>query len=205
MPLDMMLQRAKLFLAPPVWGVVSRTWRLEPGRPAPRSGPVIYACLHRDILPAIRFVRAVRPCLLVSNSPDGDILVRTLGSSDYEFARGSTGSGGGRALVLLRRALESGLSVGLAVDGPKGPFGRVQEGILHLSRLSGAPIIALRAAADRAWTLRTWDRTLVPGPFARIRMETGPELVCPRRATTEQLAGIKSGLERFFAGDTNSP
>lgn len=201
-----MMQAVKMALAPPVWRAVSRSWRLTtPLSTELSDGPAIFACLHRDILPAICFVEPVRPCLLVSNSPDGEILIRTLRRGNYVFARGSTGSGGGRALVLLRRELEAGVSVGLAVDGPKGPFGKVQEGILHLARLTGAPIIPLRATARRAWTLRTWDRTLVPMPFARVDIETAPGIVCPRRATTAQMEALKSGLERFFTGEATSP
>ncbi len=202
----MVLQAVKLALAPLVWRAVSRSWRVVPLlTEEAANSPVIFACLHRDILPAICFVAPVRPCLLVSNSPDGEILIRTLRHGNFVFARGSTGSGGGRALVLLRRELEAGVSVGLAVDGPKGPFGKVQEGILHLARLTGAPIIPLRAVAHGAWTLRTWDRTLVPMPFARIDIETAPGIVCPRRATADQLEALKSGLERFFAGEEASP
>ena len=94
------LQRAKLLLAPLGWRLLTTTVRVRPARPAAPPGPCIFACLHRDILPAILHVRDRRPVLMVSASPDGDILVRTLGERDYGFVRGSSEGGGGRALVL---------------------------------------------------------------------------------------------------------
>jgi lysophospholipid acyltransferase (LPLAT)-like uncharacterized protein len=44
-------------------------------------------------------------------------------------------------------------------------------------------VVALHADADRAWRLRSWDRFLIPKPFARVRIvygtpfriEEGPE------------------------------
>jgi len=196
----MSVQALKLALAPPFWRLLAGSWRMRPMLDrVTLPTPVIFACLHRDILPAIRYVRPARPALLVSNSPDGDILVRTLGRRDYSFVRGSTGAGGERALVGLRRMLESGVSIGIAVDGPKGPYGEVQDGVLHLARLTGAPILPLRAEPAGAWVLGTWDRTVVPRPGATIRMVSAPGLTCGRESSPEDLQALKSKLARFFA------
>jgi len=197
---EMVLQVLKTALAPPAWRILAGSWRMQPKLdPADIPAPVIFACLHRDILPAIRFVQPVRPSLLVSNSPDGDILVRTLGRGNFSFVRGSTGSGGERALVGLRRELEGGRSIGIAVDGPKGPFGEVQDGVLHLARLTGVSILPLRVQPASAWILRTWDRTVVPRPGTQVRMAMAPALPCDRSATQEELAAMKAELARFFA------
>lgn len=191
----------KTALAWPLWRLLAGSWRLETTWDLDSAdGPVIFACLHRDFLVAIRYVRPARPCLLVSSSTDGDILVRTLGTGGYDYVRGSTGSGGGRALVELRRRLEAGRCLGLAVDGPKGPFGRVQDGVLHLARLTGAPILPLRVRASRAWVLGTWDRTVVPQPGSRISVTVGPALRCGRDAGPDTLDRLRSRLEGFLLG-----
>lgn len=168
--------------------------------PEPDSGdgPFIFACLHRDILPAIMFVRSARPALLVSDSLDGEILVKTLGRREYRFVRGATGGDGGRALVLLRRELDAGHSVGLAVDGPEGPFGSIREGVLHLARLTGVPVVPLVARASRPLVLDTWDRTVVPMPFRGVKMEIGPILWIPRDLGTHDMAGYLTRLAEFF-------
>lgn len=196
----MILQRLKLTLAPCAWRFLRKTVRLREAAadPAWGPGPVIFACLHRDILPAIMFVRPARPALLVSNSPDGEILVRTLGEEDYRYVRGATGLEGGRALVLLRRELEAGHSVGLAVDGPEGPFGSIREGVLHLARMTGAPVVPLVARADRPVVLDTWDRTVVPVPWRRVEMQEGPILRIPSTATDQDMVQAHRSLAEFF-------
>lgn len=200
----MSLQGLKLALAPPTWALLCRgarvnTWS-EDG--AFGTGPFIFACLHRDILPAIMFVKPARPALLVSHSPDGDILLKTLGHEGYRFVRGATGEGGGRALVGMRRELQAGHSVGVAVDGPKGPFGTIQEGILHLARITGAPVIPLRARCRRALVLDTWDRTVVPLPWGTNRIEIGDPI--DHSGTHEDQTIMKNALRGFF-GTGGSP
>jgi lysophospholipid acyltransferase (LPLAT)-like uncharacterized protein len=149
--------------------------RREPAQP-----PCIYACLHRDLIPAILHVQRVRPMLLVSRSPDGDILVRILSRYGFGFSRGSTGKDGGQAFVRLLAALRSGRSVGVAVDGPRGPFGAVREGVVQLSRRSGCPIVPLLVQPGRHWQLRNWDRTVLPCPFSKVEVhEAEPLFVDP--------------------------
>ncbi len=170
-----------------LWRAWTATLRLAPRAPRSRPGPVVYACLHRDILPAILYVAPVRPVLLVSRSRDGDLLVRCLGER-YGYVRGSTGKAGGAALRGLLAALAEGRSVGIAVDGPRGPFGVVQEGVLSLARLSGRPVVPLRARPGRHTALATWDRTVVPWPGTRVRLEEGEPIVLDRDAAPDAAA-----------------
>ena len=178
---DPSLQRWKLRLAPLAWRLLVAASPVRPrpeARPA-HAGPVIFACLHRDLIPAILYVRPARPVLLVSHSADGEVLIRVLSPDGFGFARGSTGRGGGAAFVRLLTALREGRSVGVAVDGPRGPFGEVREGVVQLSRLSGRPIVGLRARPGRSWRLRTWDRTLVPWPGVGVEVRESPPLQVP--------------------------
>ena len=39
---------------------------------------------------------------------------------------------------------------------------------------TGALIAPIRAQASRSWRLRSWDRFLIPKPFARVRVSFGP-------------------------------
>jgi lysophospholipid acyltransferase (LPLAT)-like uncharacterized protein len=176
-----MLGRLKMWFAPPLYRLLSASARLAGGGTArrPHDRPVIFACLHRDMLPAILHVRAARPTLLVSRSPDGDILIRTLRRHGYDFVRGSTGKEGGRAVRELLQVLGSGRSVGIAVDGPRGPFGVVRDGVVQLSRLTGVPIVPLSFRGGRHLSLANWDRTVLPLPFARLVVREGEAFVVP--------------------------
>ncbi|MBK8166065.1 MAG: DUF374 domain-containing protein [bacterium] len=195
-------QGMKLSAAPTLWALLRATVRLEPGgAPVAGSGePVIYACLHRDILPCLLFVEPARPCLLVSGSDDGAILVRALRGTGFGFVRGATGERGARALVELRRVLEAGRSVGIAVDGPKGPFGAIRDGVAHLAALTGCAVVPLVAAPGAALRLRTWDRTVVPLPGSRVRLHVGSPLVPAAGSPDQEAARLRGILAAFFAG-----
>jgi lysophospholipid acyltransferase (LPLAT)-like uncharacterized protein len=173
-------QGLKLVLAPPLWRLLQWSVACRPREPARRQGPVVYACLHRDMIPAIMFVRAVGPVLLISQSPDGEVLRRCLSPLGFGFVCGSTGRGGTVAVRRLLAAIGRGRSVGVAVDGPRGPFGDVQEGVVQLSRLSGRPIVPLRIRAERPLVLNTWDRTVMPRPGSRVQVQEMEPLQVPR-------------------------
>lgn len=195
-----MVQGLKMALAPVTWRFIEKTVRVKPLTRCLLDSPqpVILSCLHRDILPAIIHVKPAKPALLVSTSPDGDILVRTLGTRHYRFVRGGTGDDGKRAFMDLVRHLEAGHNVGLAVDGPKGPYGVIADGVMQLARLTGAPVIPLIAEANKAKVLNTWDRTIVPWPGSQVSFRHGEPLFVERHATAADLAHAKGILARFF-------
>ncbi len=184
-----MLGRLKLWLTPVLYGILSVSVRVVGGGTARRPGdtPVIFACLHRDMIPAILHVKRARPTLLVSRSPDGDILIRALRRDGYAFVRGSTGKEGGRAFRSLLAALQGGAAVGIAVDGPRGPFGVVRDGVLQLSRLTGAPIVPLTVRCGWHLKLGNWDRTVLPLPFTRLEASEGESIVVPPDAGEDGL------------------
>ena len=194
----MALHRFKSALAPPIWRLLTRSWRcnMTALEPHPPTGPVIFACLHRDIMPAIWYCSPARPTLLVSKSPDGAILIDTLARDGYGFARGSTGHDGREGFVGLLRTLRQGRHVGLAVDGPRGPFGHVHDGVLQLARRSGAVIVPLTVRGRGCFRLDTWDRTLVPLPWAHLVVTAAATLTVPAAADTAELETLRAELAR---------
>jgi lysophospholipid acyltransferase (LPLAT)-like uncharacterized protein len=180
----MLVQRLKLALGPAGWRLLESTCRHQttPLAAGPVAAPVIFACLHRDILPAMLYCRSARPCLLISKSPDGEILVRTLAHCGFGFVRGSTGHAGHEGFVGLLRELRAGNHVGVAVDGPRGPSGRVHDGVLQLARRAGVPILPLVARCGRPLVLSTWDRTRVPLPFSGFAVVAKEPVRIPKDA-----------------------
>jgi len=195
---DGLLQRVKLTATPWVYRGLAGSLRFRPPHVLEASppSPAVFACLHRDILLAIPFVAPARPALLVSRSDDGEILTRTLTREGYRIVRGSTGKEGGPAFRALLEMLAAGVSVGIAVDGPKGPYGRVHEGVARLAARSGAPIVPMVARPGRHLQLKTWDRTVVPAPFSRVAMSVGePIAVDPGpEGTAAALARVRAFL-----------
>ena len=68
----------------------------------------------------------------------------------------------------MRRDLAAGRPVGFALDGPRGPARVVQPGAVWLAGATGQPLLPLHLEASHVWTMKSWDRTQVPKPFARV-------------------------------------
>jgi len=111
---------------------------------------------------------------LISLSRDGDIQNRNFHLMGYRTVRGSTGRGAVRATLEVVQLLRAGGVLSFTPDGPRGPSGTVHPGVVYFARKTGAPVLPLGCAADRAWILPTWDGYLIPKPFARVVIAFGP-------------------------------
>jgi hypothetical protein len=124
--------------------------------------------LHRELVR-----RGVPMVVLVSRSRDGTLaseVGRLLGA---EVVRGSTSRGGGAALRQLLRAAAAGGTPLIIPDGPRGPALACKPGAIALAELGQLSVLPLALAVDRAWRLRSWDRLVVPKPFARLSVVIG--------------------------------
>ncbi|MEL7061849.1 MAG: lysophospholipid acyltransferase family protein [Acidobacteriota bacterium] len=142
--------------------------------------PVLLSFWHEGTVAAAhllyrRMHRAGFPItLLASQSRDGELVTRVAAAWRVETVRGSSTRGGLAAMRSLHRSIaRRGSSPILIPDGPKGPARVAKPGALVLSQASSAPILPFGFAADRAWRLRSWDRLLVPKPFARVAVAVG--------------------------------
>lgn len=195
-----LVQRLKFQLTPWIFRGLTASVRVE-RRQAPQPGPAtIFASLHRDMIPAIIGVAPYRPVLLVSRSDDGEILIRTLASRGYGFVRGSTGKEGGAAFRSLLSQLAAGRSIGIAVDGPRGPFGTIHDGVLRLARLSGATIVPVVATPGVHLSLKTWDRTIVPAPGSRLAITFGERITVGEGEAGRH--GAELAVRRALLGDS---
>lgn len=132
-------------------------------------GDAVYAFLHGELLPLTLAFADRGIAGMVSRSRDGERLAGVLGRLGYRVVRGSSSRGGVKAL--LEGARSDG-SVALAVDGPRGPAGVAKPGAAWLAVERRLPVACVRAHCDLAWRAGSWDRFMVPLPFARIRVET---------------------------------
>ncbi len=140
------------------------------------------------------------PALLVSKSEDGQLLSESLAGDGFRFVRGSTGHDGREGYVGLLRALRDGRHVGVAVDGPRGPFGHVHPGALQLARRAGVAIVPLTVSGRGCLRLRNWDRTVVPLPWARLHVSAGPEVRIPAAADPAEVAAHGERLAAVLGG-----
>lgn len=118
--------------------------------------------------------RGVRPGFLISPSREGEFIARVARAHGTSVMRGSSTRTGREAITAMRRGLADGISPMIFADGPKGPPGEFKPGAVVLSYRSGMPLLPIGCAIDRYWSLRTWDETRLPKPFARFRVALGP-------------------------------
>jgi lysophospholipid acyltransferase (LPLAT)-like uncharacterized protein len=154
-------------------------------RPWSAGPPVIFNLWHGRLLGPTYHNRGQGVVTLVSQHRDGEYITRAVRRWGYTVVRGSASRGGREALVELIRHVRAGRSLALTPDGPRGPFQRMKPGPVLIAQRTGAPIVPVGAAADRAWFFGSWDRFLVPRPFARVRIVYGEPLHVARDAEVE--------------------
>jgi hypothetical protein len=173
-------QRLALAIVPRiVWALlwmIGLTWRFETiaeegATPLPGgegAGPEIFCFWHQCVLPCALYFRRTGATILISRSFDGELIKRILAQFGFGAVRGSSSRGAGEGLLGLKNVIERGGPAIFTADGPRGPIYRTKRGPIKLAQITGAPIGAFHLEPKQAWTIRSWDRFLVPKPFTRI-------------------------------------
>jgi lysophospholipid acyltransferase (LPLAT)-like uncharacterized protein len=189
-----------------VWLIrlLAATWRMETVNGgelamARREGRrVLFTLWHGELLPLLWHQRGEDVAIVISEHRDGEIVARIAESLGYSTVRGSSSKGGSRALIGLMREIDAGRDGAITPDGPRGPARVFAPGAAVAAQRTGALIAPIRAQASRAWRLRSWDRFLIPKPFARVRVSFGPltavEAPSPREAA-EQAPRLQAILD----------
>lgn len=158
-------------------------------------GGKILAGWHGRTLMAANVFRGRGFWTIISQSRDGEMQARIFRKFGFHTIRGSTGRGGIKAAVESIKVLRAGATMAFTPDGPRGPSGIVQSGIMLMAKKSGAALIPCGVSADRRWLAGSWDRYMIPKPFSRGLMIFGPPLYVPADATDEQVELIRLKLE----------
>ncbi|HEX5758848.1 MAG TPA: lysophospholipid acyltransferase family protein [Thermoanaerobaculia bacterium] len=142
----------------------------------------ILAFWHRHLLLMPYVYRGRRISVLVSASRDGELIARTVGRLGIDSSRGSTSRAGAAGLRALLRKARAGYDLAFTPDGPRGPAGIVQPGVVLAAAATGFPIQPVAYAATRCRRLASWDRFVVPLPPATVHFVCGEPLAVPRGA-----------------------
>jgi lysophospholipid acyltransferase (LPLAT)-like uncharacterized protein len=106
--------------------------------------------------------------ILISRHRDGELIARAMRAFGFSSVRGSTTRGGSSALRGLVAEGRRGRDLAVTPDGPKGPRGVVQPGVIQLARLTGLPVfpLAFGASKKKSWTRGTAFSSRIPLPAA---------------------------------------
>lgn len=200
-----MIQRWVLALVPRVMALavraLARTWRVRldaaPGTlPYETDGPVIYAMWHEGVLTVTANWRDHSIQGLASQSFDGALISQTMVHLGFPVnSRGSSSRGGAGALRSHLQALQLGRHVVVTLDGPRGPAHEPKAGAAVMAARSGRPIVPVACAVDPRWRLRSWDRTQVPPPFARVAYVLKPAVFVANGGENEGLRQLKIAMD----------
>jgi lysophospholipid acyltransferase (LPLAT)-like uncharacterized protein len=155
----------------------------------------IMAFWHGRILPATVYFRRRGIVVITSENFDGEWIAGIIERFGYGTARGSTSRGAVKALVRLKRDMAAGKPAAFTLDGPRGPARLAQPGAIWLAKATGNPIVPFHIEASRHWTLRSWDRTQIPKPFADVAIAIGEPIEVPSDADDAAVEQARQALE----------
>jgi lysophospholipid acyltransferase (LPLAT)-like uncharacterized protein len=202
--LDSWRARVLIVLGFGLYRLWARTLRLQVEDPNGvvdfvRNQPVIFAIWHNRLL---MLPRVFDPSFstrqsygLISASRDGDLIAIFIERSGYGTIRGSSSRKGVIALRQLVDTLAAGGNVLVTPDGPRGPVYQASQGIVFLAQKSGAPIVPIHMEYSSCWRLKSWDRFMVPRPFAKLRAILGAPIQVPPIEGADQFEAERLRLQ----------
>lgn len=179
-----------------------RSWSVELDLPAELrqyrdSGQkTILAFWHNRQLGLLRVADELRPVkVLISRHGDGEIIARIVARFGIGAVRGSSTRGGKAAVrQLVKASRENHLAI--TPDGPVGPCYEAKQGVALVASLTGLPVAWVTWSTDRAWRFRSWDRFILPKPFARLRCRVEGMVEIPQDASAEEIEAGRSEIQR---------
>jgi lysophospholipid acyltransferase (LPLAT)-like uncharacterized protein len=212
--LDSWPARVLIVLSFGLYRLWARTLRLQVEDPngvvaLVRNRPVIFAIWHNRLL---MLPRVFDPCFptrqsygLISASGDGELIASFIERSGYGTIRGSSSRKGVIALRQLVDTLAANGNVLVTPDGPRGPVYHVSQGVVFLAQKSGAPVIPIHMEYSKCWRLKSWDRFVVPWPFAKLRAIFGAPITVPPIESAEQFAAEQLRLQNAMMSLVEQP
>jgi lysophospholipid acyltransferase (LPLAT)-like uncharacterized protein len=132
-------------------------------------------------------------------------LADTIQQFGFTPVRGSSHQRGQQGLLEIARLVQKGYDAGWGVDGPRGPRGVAKAGMIKLASLTGAPIVPVSLTVTPCRRLNSWDRFIVPFPFARCTLRLGKPIEVPADAddatTEERRLALEKALNELSGGE----
>lgn len=124
--------------------------------------------------------------ILISSHGDGEIIARVTALFGFEHIRGSSSKGADRALKQMLRLARRNEDLIVTPDGPRGPAEVVKPGVAQIAKLTGLAVVPFAISASPCIRLKSWDRFMIPLPFARCFFVWGDSIRCGADEEVEQ-------------------
>ena len=159
------------------------------------GGGAVYATWHQRMPYYFYYFGYRHVTVMISRSRDGEYAARAAAWLGFKNVRGSSTRGGSQALKGMVQRIRDGEIGGMLADGPQGPARVAKLGSVVMARDAGVPLIPVLWGADRCWTFNSWDRCLVPKPFARVVIFYAEPIWIPASAGREEVEACRRLFE----------
>ena len=169
------------------------TWRYQVVGTYPALA--IFAFWHENLLPMLYHRKNEKACVMVSSSNDGELIAGPARVLGFQTARGSSTRGYLGAVRQMKK-ISKKYAIAITPDGPKGPAYQVKSGLTYLSYACQLPIIGMSVEIDRYWQVATWDKMIIPKPFAKIKVVYSEEIyICTKEEVEAKKEFIASQIK----------
>ncbi|MCP4474803.1 MAG: DUF374 domain-containing protein [Gammaproteobacteria bacterium] len=190
----MNIMKSTAIMAIRLWAT---TLRFTPTQP-PIKQPAIIAFWHSHLLPMWAYFANNDCFALVSKSRDGKKLGALLEKWHYQVIYGSSSKGGIQALQEMITAAKSH-RVLLTPDGPRGPRNSMKPGALLAAQFADVPIYLVKPKYCGITLTRTWDRSKIPLPWAKVELAISEPIRVNTDLSDEQINAMITRCEEIFA------
>lgn len=151
--------------------------------------PVLFSMLHCHQCLVYGIKNKDKFYALISASNDGEIIAKAAECLKIKSIRGSSKRQGAAAALSMLEKLKEGNSIAIMIDGPRGPYGKVKDGIVTMAKNSGVPIVPVAwFSKDKTFfEVNSWDKFKIPfGPCRTVALYGNP-IYIPSDLTKEQI------------------
>lgn len=165
--------------------ILSLTWRVKIiglDKLDKNKNKYIFSFWHNRLIVPTVYMKDFGKCVaLVSPSKDGELIGIPLRKFGFTLIRGSSDKKATSSVRELLRALKKGYNIGTPVDGPKGPIYEVKHGLVFIAQKTQNYVVPFGGAYSKFWTFsKTWDKFMLPKPFAKIVFVVGDPYQIPK-------------------------
>src|SRR5512136_1044800 len=162
-----------------------------------KGGAVVFACWHQRFFSGFFVPRifGMNPCIMISQSRDGDVVSDVVARIGWVPVRGSTSRGGKKALQEMITGVENYRMGAHIVDGPQGPPQIIKPGLIALASQTGAAICPGYISYDNPWIFNIWDRFMIPKPFSRVLIRAGDFIFVPKNLDEKAFEEARLDIE----------
>lgn len=162
-----------------------------------KEGPFVFSFFHGRMMmlaflyPYIKKSECVK--MILSPHFDGEIGSLIAEKFGIDSIKGSSSKGSLKLLKEINKI--KNCDIAITPDGPRGPFHKVKNGVIYISKITGYPIIPLSYSVSKGKRLKSWDKFLIPFPFSKGVYIIGKPFFVPQSLDKSNIESLAKSLE----------